>query len=150
MDMPVSIPLHLKVKGLKQVTDLLVALSNRTEIIMTNVERLSVDLDEIAGDITTIKDAAAVTIQALRDELAAAVAGADAATQAAVTAAVDKAAAASEATLKPLVDKADALNAENPAVVPPVEPPVEVPPVEPPVVEVPPVDVVPNPDVPQV
>lgn len=157
-NMPVSIPLDLKIKGLKTLaaqqgavaTDVARLLDGQMILaeavgsllaevreLVTNVERLNTALDNIQGDITSLKDTAvaaqndfAVRLDALQTALDAANADNTAETQAAVDAAVQELTDANNAALADLVAKADAIDLQTPAAEVP-ETPVEEPPVEP-------------------
>lgn len=134
---PVSIPLELKIKGLKplvrqiqQQNDLLLAITTEVEKLVTNVERLNTSLDAIKTDVDGLKTAAtikaeadAATIAQLRAELEAAISqgqldtGTIESLRGALTTAEQSLTAAQstfEASLQPLVDKAEALDAETP------------------------------------
>lgn len=151
MSLPLSIPLDIKIKGLKALIKtvqeqgiLLQQLKDGMGFLMTNVERLGTTLDNIKGDIAGLKEAAttkadadAATIAQLTTDVTAATdrANLSDAQKAEVQAALDTATASLEnaqaefdSSLQPLVDKADAIDAETPGAVTPEEP---APPVEP-------------------
>lgn len=171
-NMPVSIPLDLKVKGLKALAahqgavaadvarlldgqmilaEAVGSLLAEVRELVTNVERLNTALDNIQTDITGLKDAAvaaqndfATRLDALQAALDASTAGTDAAVAAAVQELTDS----NNAALADLVAKADAIDLQTPAAEVPETPeepapPVEEPPVDP---EPTPEDPAPEPD----
>jgi chromosome segregation ATPase len=138
----VSIPMKLKVKGLKRLlaqqdslaslmdnlhqgqmilAEAVGALQVEMREVVTSVERLNTALDKIQGDITGLKDAAiaaqqdfASQLDNLQSALDAAVADNTAETQAAVQAAVQELTDSNNAALADLVAKAEALDAQTP------------------------------------
>lgn len=116
------------------------------ETIMTNAQRLTASVEDLASDVAYLKDQATVradadaaTIAQLRTDVEAATAqkGVDDATIADLTAAVDtaeaslaSAAADFDAGLGPIADRAAEVAGQTDSSPAPVEPPVEEPPVE--------------------